>query len=674
MVGLFVIYVEMGVMRDVYEADFGLLLSCINELPDMQAILDTGTLSNKQLLAEDKIIAITSLMVAETFERKKRILTSIFNDSIAILGPLPCSYALTSHYPSLSTVNSYSFGAMNLFLLIEKDSAAIRSYFRNLLSLIAMKMVDLGETALSDLNIRSLHWMKSELAQTSGFALLAFMDDVDKKNLPKIFVERLRSPVDLLCSATSNKVSERDDVYEVSDGPKLVCGDPRLFKELMTVRQTVVQREQADVDFKEKMLSELQSLVLALDPFDNVTLSTEYEDMIQRDVLDLPEKLLMVLFGLEKNLVSDEPKTRLEEMMQINYVPLNAVMSFTTEVCDGVIETRFTDDTDNLESPRALNQIQGRLKPFSVHWWQEPESGNFQNSPRNSQSKDETTWNTPRDIDDRKLLRELKLKKQESVQGTGSVNTTKRAINQNRNIDNDTENGNDDSSVGFSTKSHGKAKESPQAEPLHPVSQVRRAPIPPPVNPEVVKPKNASDRVRVKEKPKRAKSPSLYKKKPPVVEPFKRLITSIPVHIGKPKDVLKGETVHNLTLLQNLTTMIKQSQADPLIITGHQAPQLDKKVLDIVYLKVLQIILPLIEHLRPLVKSSKSVSVLKKALYSMGEFNTNMCSIHSSIIAFICKRGLSNRKSLGNVETLLSDECHADRSVCMLMILPSHIA
>ena len=130
----------------------------------------------------------------------------------------------------------------------------------------------------------------------------------------------------------------------------------------MTVRQTVVQREQADIDFKEKMLSELQSLVLALDPFDNVTLSTEYEDMIQRDVLDLPEKLLMVLFGLEKNLVSDEPKTRLEEMMQINYVPLNAVMSFTTEVCDGVIETRFTYATDNLESPRKTIRAKMRLR------------------------------------------------------------------------------------------------------------------------------------------------------------------------------------------------------------------------------------------------------------------------------------------------------------------------
>lgn len=665
------IFSELKLMRDVYEADFNLLVSCIKELPDMQAILETETLTNKQLVAEDKIIAIASLMAAESFERKKRIISTIFNESVAILGHLPCSYALSCHYPRQSTVNSFPFGAMNLFLLIEKESAAIRTYFRNLLSLVAMKMVDLGETALLDLNIRSLHWMKAELELSSGFALLAFMDDVDKKNLPKIFIERLRSPVDLLCSATSNKGSEREDVYEVSDGPKFVCGDPRLFKELASVRQTVVQREQADVDFKEKLLNDLHSLVLALDPFDNVALTTEYEDMIQRDVLDLPEQLLSVVFGLEKYLVSDDPKTRLEEMMLINYVPLNAVLTISTETCDGVTETRFADDTDDMESPRTHKRHQGRQKPFSDRWWPESDLENANQSPRNSQSKDQTTWNTPRFSDEGKQLKELKLKKRESMQGSdyyrgymvkntgqavGYVHPAKRASQYNLAVSEDDDDLGE-SSLGFSSKSNAKKKNSPRisTELLHPVSQVRRAPIPPPVDPSVVKPKNASDRVRVKDKPnrKRATSPTPYKKKPPVIETFQRLVTSVPVHNGKPKDVLKGETVHNLTLLHCLTTVIKQSRRKPLINTDHKAPQLDKKVLDTVYLKVLQIILPLIEHLRPLVKTAKTATALKKTLYSMGELtNVSVRGCQFGILlqvwAKLCLLGLG-------MEILISD-------------------
>lgn len=611
-------------MRDIYDADFSLLVNCICELPDMQAILETEPLNDKQLVAEDKIIALGSMMSAEVFTRKKVIITEMVAESIEILGPLPCNFALSSC--GSTYVNHAPYGGLSCFLLIEQDSPSIKSYFRNLLSLVVMKMMNIGETCLSQLNIRSLHWMKTELKIFSGSGLLSFMDDVDKKNLPKIFIERIRSAVDLLCSATSNKAAEREDVFEVSDGPSFICGDLRLFKELSTVRQTVVQREQADIDHRDHVLDTLQSLIIEVDPFNNIAITDDYENMLQKGVLDLPEKFLNVLFEMEKNLTSEDSKTRLEEMMPTNYVPLNASLTIATTVDDGKMVTRFLNDTDNMMSPRSPNLHSTRK---SKQWWHE---GLDRTDPR--ASKDTTTWNaqTSHNV---KALKELKLKKRDSgfvgsdfyrgfmVKPTGeSVGYThpqKRPSQITLSASDDDRD--EESSMGFTTQTQTQNKVSSRipAEPLHPTSIVRRrAPIPPPVDPSVVQPKNASNRIRASEAPLR-KSREVTPPPKCTSEKFDRLVTSVPVYNGKPRNVLTDDTVHNLTLLNCLTTVIKQSRQNSVTVTSNIPPQLDKKVLDMMYLKILQIVLPLIEHLRPMVKNTRTIQAVRKSLSTMGK-------------------------------------------------------
>jgi len=56
------------------------------------------------------------------------------------------------------------------------------------------------------------------------------------------------------------------------------------------------------------------------------------------------------------------------------------------------------------------------------------------------------------------------------------------------------------------------------------------------------------------------------------------------------------------------------------ISTSHKAYEMNKKVLDVAYLKILQLTLPLLEQLRKMIGKNSTVETFKKALHKLGEY------------------------------------------------------
>ena len=133
-------------------------------------------------------------------------------------------------------------------MLIESSKPSWRNYYRTLLTLLSMKVMNVGETAVSCLRLNCLSWYDSE--RLSGFTLRDIIKDTERKQLTSLPTQNVYTLAEIRKASVSNCVDDRSAVKDICRGAEFVSGDWRLYKELCSLRYAVIQREQADRDRK----------------------------------------------------------------------------------------------------------------------------------------------------------------------------------------------------------------------------------------------------------------------------------------------------------------------------------------------------------------------------------------------------------------------------------------
>ncbi|KIC73194.1 hypothetical protein DB41_JN00020 [Neochlamydia sp. TUME1] len=85
----------------------------------------------------------------------KNFFSILVNQAIDALGAAPCEYAMIG-FGSLAREEMTPYSDLEFGILIQEDTPVNRKYFRNLTSLLHLKVINLGETILPALNIPCL--------------------------------------------------------------------------------------------------------------------------------------------------------------------------------------------------------------------------------------------------------------------------------------------------------------------------------------------------------------------------------------------------------------------------------------------------------------------------------------------------------------------------------------